>query len=210
MPVEIMPLFRHFTCLRLNFCIRRYEQDFPCKRKLLEIYCSIPFIAYCDFAIDLFVHFLLLLSPSCGTWRFARLISAKSVASAFVSHKKGKSFTRHHSGSSSTLNLIPWTTVLQKITVSQLIKKFSAFYGTSKFITVYTNSSHLSQTQARCSQSEPSHRKTLRSISILYFHPRICQSSGIVPSGLPIKPLCGFLFRFKALIFISVPTLNLE
>ena len=139
-----------------------------------------------------------------------RKIAAKSVASAFVRHKKWKSFTQHHSGSTSTLKLVSWITLLQKLSVPQLVKKCSAFYGTSKFITVYTNSSHLSQTQTRCSQSAPSHHNSLRSILILQFHPRICLSSGIVPSGIPIKPLCGFFFRFKALIFISVPTLNLE
>jgi hypothetical protein len=74
-PVEIRPLFSYFTCLRLNFCIRRYERDFPCKRKLLEmLYCSIPFtVTIGDFATDSFVHFLLLLPPSCGAWRFARV-----------------------------------------------------------------------------------------------------------------------------------------
>jgi len=34
--------------------------------------------------------------------------------------------------------------VLEKITGFQLVKKFSAFYGTRKFITAFTSAHHLS------------------------------------------------------------------
>ena len=41
--------------------------------------------------------------------------------------------------------LTPWTRVLaEKLTVSQLVKKFPAFYGTQMFITVLTSARHLS------------------------------------------------------------------
>jgi hypothetical protein len=40
--------------------------------------------------------------------------------------------------------LIPWSTVLEKLTVTQLLKKFTAFYGTRRFITVFTRSRHWS------------------------------------------------------------------
>jgi len=44
-----------------------------------------------------------------------------------------------------TYILTPWSTVLlEKLTGLQLVKKFSAFYGTRKFITVFTNARHLS------------------------------------------------------------------
>jgi hypothetical protein len=37
----------------------------------------------------------------------------------------------------------PWSrTLLEKLTVVQLVKKFSAFYGTQMFITVFTTDRH--------------------------------------------------------------------
>jgi len=35
--------------------------------------------------------------------------------------------------------LTPWSRVLEKLTGFQLVKKFPAFYGTQKFITVFTS-----------------------------------------------------------------------
>ena len=44
-----------------------------------------------------------------------------------------------------TYLLTPWSRVLLgKLTVSQLVKKFPAFYGTRKFITAFKNARHLS------------------------------------------------------------------
>jgi hypothetical protein len=44
-----------------------------------------------------------------------------------------------------THSLIPWSTVLlEKLTGFQQVKKFPAFYGTRKFITVFTSARHLS------------------------------------------------------------------
>jgi len=41
--------------------------------------------------------------------------------------------------------LIPWNRVLhEKLTGSQLVKKFPAFYKTRRFITAVTNARHLS------------------------------------------------------------------
>jgi len=41
--------------------------------------------------------------------------------------------------------LTPYSTVLlEKLTVSQLVKKFPAFYGTRRFITAFTSARHLS------------------------------------------------------------------
>jgi hypothetical protein len=41
--------------------------------------------------------------------------------------------------------LTPWSRgVLEKLTVSQLVKKFPAFYGTRRFITTFTRACHLS------------------------------------------------------------------
>jgi len=52
---------------------------------------------------------------------------------------------------------------LEKLTVSQLVKKSAAFYGTRMFITVFSRSRHWSLSWARWIQSTPS----LRSIRIL-------------------------------------------
>jgi hypothetical protein len=41
--------------------------------------------------------------------------------------------------------LIPWSRVrLEKLTGSQIVKKFPTFYGTRRFITAFTNARHLS------------------------------------------------------------------
>jgi hypothetical protein len=39
-----------------------------------------------------------------------------------------------------TNQVTPWSTVLEKLTVPQIVKKFPAFYGTRRFITAFTNS----------------------------------------------------------------------
>ena len=39
----------------------------------------------------------------------------------------------------STCLITPWSRVLEKLTGSQLVKKFSAFYGNRRFITVFTS-----------------------------------------------------------------------
>ena len=44
-----------------------------------------------------------------------------------------------------TYSLTPCSTVLlEKLTVSELVKKFPAFYGTRRFITAVTSARHLS------------------------------------------------------------------
>ena len=45
-----------------------------------------------------------------------------------------------------TYLLTPWSRViLEKITGSQIVKKFPAFYGTRRFVTAFTSARHLSQ-----------------------------------------------------------------
>ena len=46
--------------------------------------------------------------------------------------------------------LIPWSRVLlEKLTVSQLVKQFPTFDGTRRFITTFTRARHLSLSSAR-------------------------------------------------------------
>ena len=40
--------------------------------------------------------------------------------------------------------LIPWSRVLEKLTGSQMVRKFPTFYGTPRFITAFTSARHLS------------------------------------------------------------------
>jgi hypothetical protein len=47
--------------------------------------------------------------------------------------------------------------LLEKLTGSQLVKKFPAFYGTRRFITAFTSARHLSLPRARSIQSTPPH-----------------------------------------------------
>ena len=61
--------------------------------------------------------------------------------------------------------------LLEKLTGSQLVKKFASFYGTPRFITAFTRSRHLSR--ASSIQSIPPHPTSWRSILILSSHLRL-------------------------------------
>ena len=54
--------------------------------------------------------------------------------------------------------LTPWSGVLlEKLTGSQLVKKFPAFYGTRLFITAFTSARHLLPPRVSSIQSIPPH-----------------------------------------------------
>ena len=57
--------------------------------------------------------------------------------------------------------------LLEKLTGSQLIKKFPAFYGTRRFITAFTSARHLSLSWASSIQCMPAHPTSWKSILIL-------------------------------------------
>jgi hypothetical protein len=83
----------------------------------------------------------------------------------------------------SQLILTPWSRVLpEKLKCHRLLKKFPAFYGTRRFITIYTRARHLSLSWARLIQSMlPPHPTPCRSILILSSHLRLGLSSGLLP-----------------------------
>ena len=86
--------------------------------------------------------------------------------------------------------LTPWSTVLlEKLTGSQLVKKFPAFYGTRKFITPFTSARHLSLSWASSNQSTPPHHISRRSILTLSSHLHLGLPNGLFPSGFPTKTL---------------------
>jgi len=58
----------------------------------------------------------------------------------------------------SILILSPWSRVfLERLVTPQIVKKFTTFYGTRRFITLFTRACHWSLSWARCIQSTTSH-----------------------------------------------------
>jgi hypothetical protein len=83
-----------------------------------------------------------------------------------------------------------WSRVLPgKLKCPKLLKKFPAFYGTRRSITIYTRARHLSLSWARSIQSAPPHPTSQRSILILSSHLCLGLPSGLHPSGFSTKAL---------------------
>jgi len=86
--------------------------------------------------------------------------------------------------------LTPWCRILlEKLTVLQLVKKLSAFYGTRRFITALKSVRHLSLSWASPIQPIYPHPTSCRSILILFTHLRRGLPSGLFPFGFPTKTL---------------------
>ena len=97
---------------------------------------------------------------------------------------------QHATDSLLTYLLTPCTRVLlEKLTGSQLVKKFPAFYGNRRFINPFTSVRHLSLSWASSVQSMPPHPTSWRSILILSSHLGLGLLSGFFPSGFPTKTL---------------------
>ena len=87
-----------------------------------------------------------------------------------------------------TYFLAPWCRVfLEKLTGLQLVKKFSAFHGTRRFITALTSVRHLSI----LGQPNAVHIPTSHLLEVYpNIHPlRLGLPSGLFPSGFPTKTL---------------------
>ena len=89
-----------------------------------------------------------------------------------------------------TYLLTPWCRVLlEQLAGLQLVKKFTAFHGTRRFITALTSVRHLSLSWASPIQSIYPHPISWRCILILSTHLRLGLPSGLLPSGFPTKTL---------------------
>ena len=89
-----------------------------------------------------------------------------------------------------TYLLTAWCRVLlEKLTGLQLVKKFSAFHGTRRFITALKSVHHLSLSWGSPIQSIYPHPTSWRSVLILSTHLRLGLPSGLFPSGFPTKTL---------------------
>jgi len=83
----------------------------------------------------------------------------------------------------------PWNRVLlEKLIVSQPVKKFPAFYGTRRFIIAFTSAPHLSLSWVWSIQSSSPHPTYWRSTLMLFSHLTLGLPSGLFPSGFPPKP----------------------
>jgi hypothetical protein len=83
---------------------------------------------------------------------------------------------------------------LEKPPVVQLLKNFPTYYGTRRFITVFTTTLLFSLSCARWIESIPPHSISPRWTLILSCHLRIRLPNGLFPSGFPTNILYAFLF----------------
>ena len=95
-----------------------------------------------------------------------------------------------------TYLLTPWSRVLEKLTDSQLVKKFPTFYGTRRFITAFTSARHLCLSSARSIQSMPPYPISWISILILSSYLRLDLPSGLFPSGFPTNTLYIYIYVY--------------
>ena len=94
-----------------------------------------------------------------------------------------------------TYLLTPWCRVLlEQLTGLQLVKKFSAFHGTRKFITALTSVRHLPISWASPIQSIYPRPTSCISVLILSTHLLLGLPSGLFPSDFPTKTIYDPLF----------------
>ena len=106
----------------------------------------------------------LLFTPS----HFGNVKCTSHVASPSITEVLPIAGTNPHIGYF-THSLTPQSRILlEKLTGSQLVKIFPAFYGTRRFITAFTSARRLSLSWAKSIQSIPPHPTSWRSILLSY------------------------------------------
>jgi hypothetical protein len=103
-----------------------------------------------------------------------------------------------------TYSLTPRSTVLlEKLTGSQLVQIFPAFYETWKFIAAFKRARHLSSSWATSIKSMPLHYRSTSSRYILISsHLHLGLPSGLFPLGFPTKTMHA---RFLSYIRATCP-----
>ena len=105
-----------------------------------------------------------------------------------------------------TYLLTPWSTVLEKLTSSQLVKKFPAFYGNWKFITAFTSAHQLYLPWARSIWSLPPPPSPFLKIHLNIILPSMPGSSKkVFPSGFPTNTLCAPLLSSPPYVLHALP-----
>jgi hypothetical protein len=115
----------------------------------------------------------------CSNILFSTLFSKKHKSTFFCLQKQSDMISELMPRSS---------TLLEKSPVAQLLKNFPTFYGTRKFITVFTRTFHWSLFWARWIQFIPTHLISSRFVLLLSSHLLVCLSFLVVyflPSYLP-------------------------
>ena len=105
-----------------------------------------------------------------------------------------------------TYLLTPWSRVLLvKVTGSQIVNKFPAFYDTRRFLTAFTRARHLSLSWIISVRSVPPHPTSWSSVLIPSSYLRHCLPSSLFSSRLPTKTLyTPFFSMFHRAFFNSV------
>jgi len=93
-----------------------------------------------------------------------------------------------------THSLAPYSRVLlEKLIVTKLVKKIPTFYGSKRFIIMFTRAYHWLLSLARCIKSTRLHAISLRSILILSSQLCLCLPGGLFTSGILTNILDAFL-----------------
>jgi hypothetical protein len=136
---------------------------------------------------------------STGEWQFQENIPSRICGQMEISSTKCKCVNTISKGTNfrkqclqslnrmtdnSLIHSLSWD-LLKKPPIVQLLKNFAPFYGTRRFITVFTRAIHWSLTWAKSIQSIPSHPISLRSILMSSAHLHLCIPSGLFRPGFP-------------------------
>jgi hypothetical protein len=105
--------------------------------------------------------------------------------------------------------LTEWSKVLiEKLMGTQLVKRFSAFYGTQRFITAFTSPRHPPLSWASSIQSIPLHLTSWKYILLLPSHLHLCLPSCLFPSGFPTAKNLVYNSRLPYTCYIPCPSFD--
>ena len=106
--------------------------------------------------------------------------------------------------------LIPLSNQPYGNTVPQLVRKFHAFHGTRKFVTMFTKAYQIALSWARSIQSMLPPSMSWRASLILSSHLHLGCSSGLFPRFPHQNPVCTSLLPFMCSISCTSPILLIQ